>query len=360
MDWITGLPVSHGYDAILVCVDKFTKRPKYIATSVTSTAQQAAEEFFEHVVRHHGVPKTIVSDRDPRFTGAFWTSLMAYMGINHSKSSAGRAQTDGQTERQNRTLEDSLRCMISYIGDDRAAHLGTVEFAHMSLVQSSTQRTPFELDTGRLPRRPHMDGNPDLDSLARNFGDHRLALIAEATEQLQRAQARQKKAYDRHRLAVSFTVGDAVYVATKHIPEHHVQAVGLDGAVTRPKLTPRFAGPFRVVRVNNPNVMELDLPRSMHRMHPVFNLDQLKLAIDCPARFLTRPLPKACLYLVDDNGERVYLVHAILDENVRADGSRFIKVHWHGEAESQATWEPAANIENMPHYTRLMREFDNR
>ena len=66
---------------------------------------------------------------------------MTYMGIKHYKASAG-AQTDGQTERQNRTLEDSLRCMISYIGDDWAAHLGTIEFAHMNLVQGSTQRIP--------------------------------------------------------------------------------------------------------------------------------------------------------------------------------------------------------------------------
>ena len=153
MDWITGLPVSAGHNAILVCVDKFSKRPKYIATSTTSSAQTTAQEFFHHVVRHHGLPSTIVSDRDPRFTGDFWSALMASMDIKHSKSSAGRAQTDGQTERQNRTLEDALRCMVSYIGDDWAHHLGTIEYAHMTLVQGSTGRTPFEVDTGRLPRR---------------------------------------------------------------------------------------------------------------------------------------------------------------------------------------------------------------
>jgi len=128
-----------------------------------------------------------------------------------------------------------------------------------------------------------------------------------------------------------------LYLATKPITDPHVQAVGMDGAATRPKLTPRFAGPFRVVRVINPNVIQLDLPQSMSRMHPVFNVDRLKLATDCPACFLTRPLPKACPYLVDDNGARVYLVHAILDENVRADGTRFLKIQWHGEAEGQAT-----------------------
>ncbi|KAF0714972.1 Aste57867_3621 [Aphanomyces stellatus] len=107
-DWITGLPASKGYDAILVVVDKLSKRPKYIPTKSDVDAPQTAKEFFEHVVRHHGLPSTIISDRDPKFTSTFWRSLMDIMGIRQAMATAGRAQADGATERQNRTLEDAL------------------------------------------------------------------------------------------------------------------------------------------------------------------------------------------------------------------------------------------------------------
>ncbi|KAF0716455.1 hypothetical protein As57867_002832, partial [Aphanomyces stellatus] len=90
------LPASKGYDAILVVVDKLSKRPKYIPTKSDVDAPQTAKEFFEHVVRHHGLPSTIFSDRDPKFTSTFWRSLMDNMGIRQAMTNAGRAQPTEQ------------------------------------------------------------------------------------------------------------------------------------------------------------------------------------------------------------------------------------------------------------------------
>ncbi|GMF46067.1 unnamed protein product [Phytophthora fragariaefolia] len=149
MDFITGLPVSGGFDAILVTVDKLTKRAKYAPTYSTADAKDTAKVFFDAVVRHHGLPKVIISDRDSKFISAFWKSLMKLMRIKLSMTTAHRAQADGQTERQNLVLEDALIFIFSYHGDDWVKHLGTIEYAHSTLVNASTKFAPFELDTGR-------------------------------------------------------------------------------------------------------------------------------------------------------------------------------------------------------------------
>ncbi|KAF0775949.1 hypothetical protein AaE_000351 [Aphanomyces astaci] len=94
----------------------------------------------------------MISDRDPKFTSTFWKSLMEIMDIRQAMNTAGRAQADGATERQNRTLEDALRCQVSYLGQDWVDHLPTIEYAHQGLVQASTGLTPFKVDTGRKLR----------------------------------------------------------------------------------------------------------------------------------------------------------------------------------------------------------------
>ncbi|KAF0694560.1 Aste57867_14575 [Aphanomyces stellatus] len=160
---------------------------------------------------------------------------MARMGVKHSKSTAYRAQTDGQTERQNRTLEDSLRCMCSYHGDDWARLLPMMELAHIGLVQSSHGLTPFEVDTGRkLPnllfdsisellgkrkptevpvqapttRKTHgathirlatLDLKNGFENVELKFCRERQETIDLARENLLQAQRRQKEYYDKKR-----------------------------------------------------------------------------------------------------------------------------------------------------------------
>ena len=100
MDFINGLPVSEGYDATCVIIDKLTKRPIYAQTYKTAVYKDKAKLFFDAVVRHHGLPKVIISDRDPKFTANFWESLMNIMGVKLGMTTAHRAQADGQTEHQ--------------------------------------------------------------------------------------------------------------------------------------------------------------------------------------------------------------------------------------------------------------------
>jgi hypothetical protein len=120
MDFITDLPASkrrHGstvYDSILVIVDRFTKAAHYIPVRKTIDAPELAEVFIEAVIRLHGVPKSIVMDRGSVFTSRFWASLCYYMETRRALSTSFHPQTDGQTERQNQTLEQYLRAYINY------------------------------------------------------------------------------------------------------------------------------------------------------------------------------------------------------------------------------------------------------
>ena len=107
MDFITQLPVTkEGHDSIFVVVDRLTKMTHLIPTHTTVTARGVAQLFKDHVWVHHGYPKNFVTDRDSKFTSIFWEELQKCCGIKHHKSSAYHPQTDGQTERMNRVLED--------------------------------------------------------------------------------------------------------------------------------------------------------------------------------------------------------------------------------------------------------------
>jgi hypothetical protein len=150
MDLITQLPVtSQGHDAIVVWVDKVSKMVICAATTTSVTAPVLAQLMYKEVVRHYGIPRSIVSDRDPRFTSKVWTCLWEMTGTKLNMSTAYHPQSDGQTERANRTLEQYLRAHVNYHQDDWDKYLVSAELAFNSGVQASTGFTPFYLNYGQ-------------------------------------------------------------------------------------------------------------------------------------------------------------------------------------------------------------------
>jgi hypothetical protein len=155
MDLIVQLPKTKaGNDAIVVFVDRLSKMVHYQAVKTTITAPELAKVFFNTVFKLHGMPRTIVSDRDPKFTSLFWKALFKCMGTKLSMSTAFHPQTDGQTERSNRTLEQMLRNWVNYKQDDWDEHLAAAEFACNNAKQASTGVTPFFANTGQDPSVP--------------------------------------------------------------------------------------------------------------------------------------------------------------------------------------------------------------
>ena len=149
MDFILGLPKSRtGKDSIFVVVDRFSKMAHFIACNKTDDASNVANLFFKEIVRLHGMPRTIVSDRDVKFLSYFWKTLWAKLGTKLLFSTTCHPQTDGQTEVVNRTLSALLRALISRNLRTWEECLPHVEFAYNRSLHSATKYTPFEIVYG--------------------------------------------------------------------------------------------------------------------------------------------------------------------------------------------------------------------
>lgn len=359
MDYITSLPpcIRSGNDAIVVFVCKLTKLKHFVACKTNIDAPSTARLFLDHVVRLHGMPERIISDRDPRFTAHFWKAFWAGLGTTLSMSTAYHPQTDGQTENANRTLEIMLRSVINFEQDDWEDHLAAAELAVNNARNETTGLSPFYMFYGREARLPldlaltPLTQARSSPSAAEALAKWRAALVR-AQETTKTAQKRQKKYADEHRREVTFSVGDRVLLATANLK--------LIGESKRArKFTERYIGPFRISKVINANAYELELPPSM-KIHPTINISQLKEYHDGLAAFpsrpapLTRPEPAA----IANDGSAEWDVERILDH--RRFGRRKILQYlilWKGYPVHEATWEP---IESLDGALELVVDYNTR
>jgi len=252
MDSITGLPATPtGYDAVMVFCDRLTKMVHFAACTTETDAPQAAKLFVDHVIAQHGFPEAIISDRDTRFTSHFWRALMRQLGLKLKMSTAFHPQTDGQTGRVNRVLEEYLRHFVNPSHDDWADWLPLAEFAYNNSVHEAVKATPFYLNYGRQPRTPDQIIPSDEVPAADDFAQHMTDIIAKAKVHLEQARDRARKIADRSRRDKQFAVNDMVLLSTRNI---HLVTPGTN------KLLPKYLGPFKVLDVLSPVTYRLQLP----------------------------------------------------------------------------------------------------
>jgi len=223
LDLITQLPPTKGagYDAIVVFVDRLTKRV-HLAPSYTSiTAEGMAQIFYDTVFKHHGVPRVLISDRDPRFTSAFWKSFTNLIGSKLALSTASHPQTDGQTERANKTIETMLRAFVSPHHDDWDKYLPSVEFAYNESKQDSTGYPPFFMEYGQMPHTPMALLPPQPITPSESLDDYTsrmTSIIQQAQDSLKAAQNKQAHYANRHRRHHEFKPGDIYLKPAQHSP----------------------------------------------------------------------------------------------------------------------------------------------
>lgn len=336
MDFIMDLPKSSsGNDAIMVLVDKLTKYVHLVPVLKTCSAEDVAKLFIQHIYQFHGAPKVLISDRDPRFTSKFWKSFCQRLQIDPRYSTAFHPETDGQTERTNRVLEEVLRHFIDGDHKNWEELLPLAAFAMNNAKSSTTGETPFYLNHGSHPHTPVTLGLPEgkLPTLDVVFKDMD-STLNRIRELMKSAQDRQKAYADaRFRRPHTFQVEDQVMLSTKN----------LKFKVGKKKFHPKFIGPFRITEMIGENAARLSLPVNYSRIHPVFHVSLFKPYHEGSS---FQPLPLPAEPDVED-GAPYYQVEKILSTRIRSIGRRKVQeflIKWLGYDDTHNSWEPRKNL----------------
>ena len=190
MDFVLGLPrMQRGVDSIFVVVGRFLKMEHFILCQKTGDATHIANLFFKEVVRLHGLPRSIVSDRDTKFIGHFWRTLWKNLGTNLNFSSTYNSQTDGQTKVVNRSLGDLLRSLVIEHHSQWDNVLPQVEFFYNDSINRSTGQNPFHIVYGMQPRGVYelrdSEQNATRSASAEDFTEAMKELHSRVKERLQ-------------------------------------------------------------------------------------------------------------------------------------------------------------------------------
>ncbi|KAL0546247.1 hypothetical protein IC582_016153 [Cucumis melo] len=347
MDFITGLPRTlRGFTVIWVVVDRLTKSAHFVPGKSTYTASKWAQLYMSEIVRLHGVPVSIVSDRDARFTSKFWKGLQTAMGTRLDFSTAFHPQTDGQTERLNQVLEDMLRaCALEFPGS-WDSHLHLMEFAYNNSYQATIGMAPFEALYGKCCRSPVCWGE---------VGEQRLMgpeLVQSTNEAIQKirsrmhtAQSRQKSYADVRRKDLEFEIGDKVFLKVAPMK-------GVLRFERRGKLSPRFVGPFEILERIGPVAYRLALPPSLSTVHDVFHVSMLRKYVPDPSHVVDyEPLE------IDENLSYVEQPVEVLAREVKTLRNKqipLVKVLWRNHWVEEATWEREDDMRSR--YPELFEE----
>ncbi|GJW84179.1 putative reverse transcriptase domain-containing protein [Tanacetum coccineum] len=303
MDFITKLPkTSTGQDIIWVIVDRLTKSAHFLPMKENDSMENLTRQYLKEVVTRHGVPVSIISDRDGRFTSQFWQSLQKALGTQLDMSTAYHPQTDGQSERTIQTLEDMLRACVIDFGKGWDRHLPLVEFLYNNSYYTSIKATPFEALYGRKFRSPVCwaeVGDAQLTGL--EIIHETTEKIIQIKKRIQAARDRQKSYADRRRKPLEFQVKDKVLAKVGTL------------------------------------AYRLELPDQLSHIHSTFHVSNLKKC------FFDEPLAIPLDEIQIDN--KLYFIEEpakIMDREVKRlkqSHIPIVKIRWNSRRGPSFTWE---------------------
>ncbi|GJV33478.1 putative reverse transcriptase domain-containing protein [Tanacetum coccineum] len=254
IDFVTKLPrTSSGHDTIWVIVDRLTKSAHFLPMREDYKMERLARLYLNEIVTRHGVPISIISDRDSRFTSSFWQSIQEALGAHLDMSTTYHPLTDGQSEHTIQNLEDILRACVLDFGGSWDVHLLLVKFSYNNCYHSSVRCAPFEA----------------------LYVQETTEKISQIKDRLKAARDRQKSYANKRRKPLKFSVGD--YVLLKVSPWKGVIRFRKKG-----KLAPRFVGPFEIVKKVGHVAYRLDFPEELNGVHDTFHVSNLKKCLADP------------------------------------------------------------------------------
>nr|GEW22117.1 putative reverse transcriptase domain, ribonuclease H-like domain, aspartic peptidase domain protein [Tanacetum cinerariifolium] len=242
MDFILKLPkTSNGHDTIWVIVDRLTKSTHFIPTKATNSMKTLTRLYIKEIISRHGMPNSIILDRDSHFSSRFWQSLQNALGTQLDMSMVYHPKTDGQSERTIQTLEYMLRACVIDFGKGWERHLPLVEFSYSNSYQAVIKATPFKALYGQKAKSTI------------------LASCKRPTEKL--CQYKTK----------AFRISSQRSYYVKVSPRKGVIRFGKQG-----KLNPRYIGPFKILERIGPVAYKLELRKELSNVHITFYVSNLK------------------------------------------------------------------------------------
>ena len=322
-DFIVGLPLCNGYDAILNVVDRHSKGAHFIPCTSKEDASTTAWLFIKEVWRLHGTPKSTISDRGTQFNSQFMKRLFEILGIKAYFSTAYHPQTDGQTERVNQEIEEYLQFYISHRQNNWVKYLPMGEFAYNNSVSETTGYSPFYLQYGLHPQfsieTPRTEIVPAAEELAKHMKD----IESEANASITMAHERYKEQADKKRLPdPEFKEGDKVWLHRKNITTD----------CPSQKFEYRYLGPYKVLERIGKRAYRLELPRTL-KIHDVFHVSLLeKWHKD---EFGRKPIPLPPV--ITQEGEEEYEIDKVLNSRTKYGKTEYL-ISWKGYGPGENLW----------------------
>ena len=331
IDFIGPLPEDDGNNCIITFTDRLGSDIQLAATRTDIDAEKLAYIFFDKWYCENGLPTDIISDHNKLFISKFWKALHKLTGVKLKLITAYHPQTDGASERTNKTINQCLRYHVERNQMGWSRVLPRIRFHMMNMVNTSTGFTPFQLRMGRSPRLippliPLPKNSSHEDISAHNVIKQLQNDVLEAQDNLLQAKISQSvKANKHHSLIFPFTVGSRIRLTTLH-RRNEYKAKGEKRVA---KFMPHFDGPYTVVNTDEKHsTVTIELPNTPN-VFPTFHTSEILPFIEnnnslFPSRKFEEPLP-----ILTPEGNEEYFIERILDERRRGRGRQYL-VRWRG------------------------------
>jgi hypothetical protein len=272
MDFIGPFPESRGFNYLWVIICRMTSMVHLIPVHMKMKASELSWIYRREIVRLHGLPRSIISDRDPKFTSKWWKELHKILGTKLLMSTSFHPQTDGQTERANRNVGQIFRTIVRHNQKDWIDRVDLTEFAINASISETTKYAPFELNGGYMPSMiKEIRADEVIPQGIKSFAAQALLNLVDAHDAIIETRVFQTCNANRHcREETTISRGDLVYLSTKNLNL-------LKGRAH--KLCPKYVGPYRVLRAEPETLTyTLELPAALQqrRIVPMFHVSLLR------------------------------------------------------------------------------------